>query len=116
MCTEATDLSPTSIVGFAQGYNSVQRRDKVSNDIWLTRMWGELKMTIEARQFRREWQVTSMLYVEECVECCQSIHARTPQTEKNSARRAALLSYSPRQNVVRVKGAVSRTPRICVQR
>jgi hypothetical protein len=39
-----------------------------------------------------------------------------PQVVKNSARRAGLPSYSPRQTEVRVSGAVSRTPRISMQR
>ncbi len=43
-------------------------------------------------------------------------HLGNPHAVKNSARSAGLVSYAPRQIVVRVMGEISRTPRISVHR
>src|SRR5437588_7452425 len=116
MLIEATDFSTTRVASFVQGHDPIQGRDKVADDIGPTRMWWELEMTKKSCQFGRQRQIISTLHLEEWLQRCECAHECTPQAEKNSARSAELLSYSPRQNVVRVNGAVSRTPRICVQR
>src|SRR5207248_4919540 len=110
---EPTDVPTTRMARFIQRHNPIQCRNKVANDIGPTRM-RELQTPKKGQEVRWERQVTSTFHVEELLQRSQNIHACTPHTSKNSIRSAGLLSYSPRQNVVRVKGAISRTPRICV--
>src|SRR5438132_11709781 len=116
MLIEAADFSTTRVANFVQGHDPIQCCDKVADDIGPLRMWRELETTKKSCQFGRERQITSMLHLEECFQRYESAHECTPHAEKNSARSAELLSYSPRQNVVRVIGSVSRTRRIWVQR
>ena len=70
------------------------------------------RQTVDARA----WATIGDPLEEKTAEAGERGHRFIPQEAKNSLRREALPSYSPRQKLVRVSEVGSCTPRICMQR
>src|SRR5690349_11531354 len=104
------------MAGYVQRNDPIERRNEVTDDIGSAQMHRQCKPAVQRCDSWREYEINALRRIVERLQRSKRIHHDTPQMLKNSERSAGLWSYSPRQNVVRVSGDTSRTPRICMHK